>query len=311
MRILFTGSSSFTGYWFIKELVNSGYEVIAVFSSKQEDYSGIRKKRVDEILNLCKCVFECKFGSEAFLSLTNEIFQIDLFCHHYADVTNYKSSDFDVLSAINRNAKNIQLVLKMLAEKGCNKILLTGSFFEQNEGVGSDGLRAFSPYGFSKGVTSEIFKYYTLLMKLKLGKFVIPNPFGPYEEARFTGYLVRSWFEGNVPQVATPAYVRDNIHVSLLAKAYVMFAESLTEEPGFQKINPSGYAESQRAFAERLAREMRLRLPMPCELTFAEQKQFPEPKVRINTDLIAHHFNGWNEKQAWDELADYYQKTYK
>jgi len=31
MKILFTGGSSFTGYWFIKELVAAGHEVVAAF----------------------------------------------------------------------------------------------------------------------------------------------------------------------------------------------------------------------------------------------------------------------------------------
>jgi UDP-glucose 4-epimerase len=29
MRILFTGASSFTGYWFVRELVAAGHEVVA------------------------------------------------------------------------------------------------------------------------------------------------------------------------------------------------------------------------------------------------------------------------------------------
>ena len=33
MRILFTGASSFTGYWFIRELVAAGHRVIATFAA--------------------------------------------------------------------------------------------------------------------------------------------------------------------------------------------------------------------------------------------------------------------------------------
>jgi hypothetical protein len=47
---------------------------------------------------------------------------------------------------------------------------------------------------------------------------VIANPFGPLEEPRFCAYLVKTWAAGQVPEVRTPLYVRDNIHVSLLAK---------------------------------------------------------------------------------------------
>ena len=38
MRIVFTGGSSFTGYWFIKELAAAGHEVIATFQHQLDEY---------------------------------------------------------------------------------------------------------------------------------------------------------------------------------------------------------------------------------------------------------------------------------
>ena len=76
------------------------------------------------------------------------------------------------------------------------KVVLTGSVFEQREGAGTEGLRAVSPYGLSKGLTADVFSYFTELLGMKLGKFVIPNPFGPLEEPRFTSYLIHNWFQG-------------------------------------------------------------------------------------------------------------------
>lgn len=307
MKVLFTGGSSFTGFWFVKGLAGAGHEVVSVFTKGDDGYSGIRKKRMDYLREMSRTVFNCAFGSDKFLSLIRSE-NWDLLCQHAADVTNYKSPDFDIVSAVRNNTENLSSVLKMLKEKKCNRVLFTGSVFEGNEGAGSDNLRAFSPYGLSKGLTCEIFKYYTTAMDMRLGKFVIPNPFGPYEEPRFTSYLIRSWFERKIPQVASPAYVRDNIHISLLATAYVHFAENLADKPGFERINPSGYPESQGAFALRFSDEMRARLSLPCELELAEQRDFPEPRVRINTDIISHLFPAWNEKSAWDELAEFYRR---
>ena len=34
MKILFTGASSFTGYWFIRELAAAGHEVTAIFRKR-------------------------------------------------------------------------------------------------------------------------------------------------------------------------------------------------------------------------------------------------------------------------------------
>lgn len=231
-----------------------------------------------------------------------------MLCHHAAEATDYKSPDFDFVKALERNTKNIKTVLASLQKKGCRRILLTGSIFEQNEGSGTDNLRAVSPYGLSKGLTSDVFQFFAATLRMKLGKFVIPNPFGPYEEPRFTSYLARSWFEKKIPTIATPGYVRDNIHVSLLARAYVDFAERLTEDVAAR--HPSGYCETQGDFTRRFSREMEKRLAFRCPFTLNQQDLFPEPKVRINTDQLDHLALGWEETEAWDQLAAYYEERY-
>jgi nucleoside-diphosphate-sugar epimerase len=246
MKILFTGASSFAGYWFVNELIAEGHEVIATFTAPNiESYQGIRKKRVALIKDKVKSFWDTKFGDGKFLELISTESKIDLLCHHAADVTNYKSDDFHIANALNNNTQNLNTVLDFLKEKGCNKIILSGSVFEQNEGTGSSPLVAFSPYGLSKSFTYEIFKYYSYIKNFQLGKFVIPNPFGPFEELRFTNYLITSWTKGETPLIKTPLYVRDNIHVSLLAKAYSKFVvEFLNYDDMFLKLNPSGYIET-------------------------------------------------------------------
>ena len=76
-----------------------------------------------------------------------------------------------------------------------------------------------------------------------------------------------------------------------------------------QRLNPSGYVESQGAFTLRFAREMKPRLGLACEVELKDQTQFAEPRVRINTDLPDAKALEWNEAVAWDELAEYYRQT--
>jgi nucleoside-diphosphate-sugar epimerase len=228
----------------------------------------------------------------------------DLLCHHAAEVSNYRSPDFDVIAAIENNTYQLPAVLDALEKTGCSKIILTGSVFEQDEGTGSSDLRAFSPYGLSKGLTWQIFRYYTQVRQIGLGKFVIPNPFGPYEEPRFTHYLISNWIAGRRPAVNTPSYVRDNIHVSLLAKSYAHFA--MNQPQGISRINPSGYVESQSALTERIANEMRPRLRLQCDFELKTQTEFPEPRTRVNTDPCDAKLLNWNEASAWDDVAEYY-----
>jgi UDP-glucose 4-epimerase len=308
MKILFTGGSSFTGFWFIQELTAAGHKVTALFRKQAEDYSdGARRQRVMIASRLCRPVHGCSFGDASFLTLVEEG-GWDLLCHHAADVSNYRSPDFDAIGAVQNNTRGLPAVLQSLKSSGCSRILLTGSVFEGGEGAGSQGLPDFSPYGLSKALTAQVFRYYCAQAGLSLGKFVIPNPFGPYEEPRFTTYLMKTWLSGGTPSCSSPAYVRDNIHVSLLAKVYARFAQSLLATPGFTKISPSGYAESQGAFTLRMAQEMRPRLNLPCLVELKRQSDFPEPQVRINTDVPDIDDLGWDESAAWDELAAFYQQ---
>ena len=113
---------------------------------------------------------------------------------------------------------------------------------------------------------------------------------------------MKSWFSRLVPSVGTPAYTRDNIHVSLLAKVYEQFAKQIWS--GVLRINPSGYVESQGCFAQRLAIEMEKRLGFACEVKLNEQASFLEPLVRVNTDPAFDP--NWSETSAWDGMAQYY-----
>jgi nucleoside-diphosphate-sugar epimerase len=312
MKILFTGGSSFTGYWFIRELAKAGHEVHATFTARAPgEYQGVRAERVRMAMECCTPVFDCAFGRQRFIELIQGQPGWDVFCHHAADVTNYKSPEFDVCGALSANTANARLVLETLKSAGCGRMVLTGSVFEQNEGLGEQPVRAFSPYGLSKGLTSEVFQYWCQHYGLPLGKFVIPNPFGPFEEPRFTTYLAKTWLHGRKAGVNTPAYVRDNIHVSLLALAYRAFAEGRGGNATFARCNPSGYVESQGAFARRFASEMEARLGVSCALDLAVQEVFEEPRVRINCDPVDGASLGWDESAAWDELADYYLKKLK
>lgn len=307
MRVLFTGGSSFTGTWFIRELAAAGHEVTATFRKRPEDYpDAIRRRRVALAIERCKPVYGASFGDADFLALAKQG-GWDLLAHHAADVTDYRSPAFDVAAALQNNTRGLPAVLEALAAGGCRRVLLTGSVFEGGEGAGSQGLPDFSPYGLSKALTAQVFRYRCGQAGLSLGKFVIPNPFGPHEEARYTAYLMKTWLAGGTASCAGPRYVRDNIHVSLLAKAYRQFAEGLGGAAGFARLNPSGYVETQGAFTRRVAEEMRPRLGLPCAFELKPQPVLAEPLARINTDALDAGALGWDEARAWDEMAAYHR----
>ena len=308
MKILFTGVSSFTGFWFVKTLAAAGHQMICPLRGGAENYEGIRRRRVETLQTISHLLPSAPFGSENFLKLARQE-KFDLLCHHAAEIANYKSPDFNALAALENNTLNLRAVLKTLK---C-PVVLTGSVFENDEGADpqmkpDEGLRAFSPYGLSKGMTFQYFRHYCHEAGVPLGKFVIPNPFGPFEEPRFTAHLMKHWSEGKVAEVKTPDYLRDNIHVDLLSAVYVQFANHVAEmKSGSVKINPSGYAEKQGAFAQRVAREVQARTKWKCELKLAKQEDFSEPLNRVNTRPAAALVPKWNETKAWDGFVGFYK----
>ena len=71
-----------------------------------------------------------------------------------------------------------------------------------------------------------------------------------------------------------------------------------------RRLNPSGYPESQGAFAERVRREAAARLGLLCPLELGTQTEFPEPPGRINTDLLDGEKFGWIETQSATNSCD-------
>jgi UDP-glucose 4-epimerase len=309
MRILLTGASSFTGFWFARDLSSAGHEIVATFRGTSESYEGVRGRRVAALADYVRCVWQVPFGGDAFLRLVGED-RWDLLCHHAAEMTNYRSPAFDSLQASRANTHQCRQVLEGLVTSGCKRLVMTGSVFEPFEGVGDLRQRAFSPYGLSKHFSFELFRYEAERLGIAVGKFVIPNPFGPLEELRFTSHLAREWAEGRVPEVRTPEYVRDNIHVSLLSRAYATFCERAGNGESVERCSPSGYVESQGAFARRLADELGRHFGREFPLTLAVQKEFPEPIIRINTEPARQMAPDWSELSAWQDLCGYYDEMF-
>lgn len=305
MKILLTGASSFTGYWFAKHLDMAGHHVVAPLPRAYSSYeAGIRLHRVGMLEQCAEVLFECPFGSDKFLELAGQG-PWDLLCHHAAVVRDYRSQSFDIVAAAAENTRSLSETLRRMS--GLSGIVLTGSVFEEGEGIGSFPLRSFSPYGVSKSVTAQIFRYWAQQLGIPLGKFVVPNPFGPLEEPRFSSYLMGCLLNKSAVEVRTPDYVRDNIHVGLLASCYARFCQQIGQKgSGESVMRPSGYAESQGAFTLRYVREIGARLRVEIDVRLSKQEVFDEPTMRLNSDLATQIAPDWQEAEAWDELLASY-----
>jgi len=301
--VLLTGASSFTGMWIAEALASAGFEVLAPLLRDRGDYDGERLARIARVAAVAEVVYARPFGSEAFLQLVRGRRRIAALAHHAADVTGYRDPGFDAAAAFGRNLTGAPQVLQTLAEQGARVALVTGTVFEAGEGGVPEEPLAVTPYGLSKTLTNIALQHHAAWAGLRFGRFVIPSPYGAFEQQRsFPAYLFRSWFAGETPVVRTPLYLRDHLPAPLLARAYAEHLAALLSDPATAAVaRPSGWQASQAAFAEKLAAEAGPRLARECRTAFAEQTEFPEPLRRVNAEPARR--DGWDEPAFWDDYV--------
>jgi nucleoside-diphosphate-sugar epimerase len=307
-RVLLTGASSFTGMWIAEALASAGFEVLAPLLRPLTDYDAERRARIARLEKVAEVIFACPFGSEPFLELVSARREIAALAHHAADVTGYRDPGFDAAAAVARNLAGAPHTLDLLASCGSQVVLVTGTVFEAGEGGSPDAPLAVTPYGLSKTLSNIAFQHYAAWSGLRFGRFVIPSPYGVYEQQRsFPAYLFRSWFAGETPVVRTPLYLRDHLPAPLLARAYAEQLAGLLAGSAPDVARPSGWVASQGDFAAKVAAESARRLGRDCPLVLAEQTEFPEPPRRVNRDPAPHE--GWDEQGFWDEYVGWYAGT--
>lgn len=302
--VLLTGASSFTGMWIAEALAEAGFEVVAPVQRAPGDYEPEKLARLRRLSAVAEVVYGRPFGSDAFLDLVRGRGDIAALAHHAADVTGYRDPGFDAVAAFDRNLAGAPAALKALADHGARVALVTGTVFEAGEGGDPAQPLAVTPYGLSKTLTNVALQHHAAWAGLTFGRFVIPSPYGAFEQQRaFPAYLFRSWFAGETPVVRTPLYLRDHLPAPRLGRAYAGQLAALLADPAAPVVSrPSGWIATQGAFAEKVAAEAAQRLGRECLVTFAEQKEFPEPLTRVNRDPAP----AFDEAAFWDAYVGWY-----
>jgi nucleoside-diphosphate-sugar epimerase len=296
-RVLFTGLSSFTGYWFTEKLAEKGYEVAGCLSHNKSDYNSDQTERLNILDSSIRIEENVSFGSESFLQLISD-FKPEVFSFHHALVTGYKDPSFNVDNAISNNLNNYQEVIKKLTESGCKQIIMTRSIFEK--GLGKTDVQSdISHYGQSKRKTFEMFSQ-AVPNKIKLRSFVICNPVGRYEGNNLTSYLIKCWIEGKTASLMQPKLVRDFVPIDLLSNSYVQFIES-----NEQMIIPSHLPVSNYEYARKIGditRKLK-NIQTPID-TINEQYNQNESFFRTGIDKV--DFNNKDQEELfWEEFVNH------
>ncbi|MFN3585467.1 NAD-dependent epimerase/dehydratase family protein [Phenylobacterium sp.] len=302
--VVLTGASSFTGLWIAEALAGAGFHVTAPLRRARGDYTGVRAWRVERLATVAEVVFETPLASDAFGDLLAGA-RADLLAHHAADIPGYRSPDYDAQAGVARNLAGVPEAVAAFAKGGGRALLATGTYFESGEGGGE---AAASPYGLSKALTNAAQARLARQAGLGFGKFVIPAPFGPWEEGRIVWSLFQAWVEGRPGEVRTPAYVRDHLPAPLLARAYAEAASAMLDQGvGEVRFRPSGMVMRVGDFARAVADQVRARTGLACEVLEHPQAAFPEPEARANDQ--PRRFGPGEAEAFWDAYVAFYDRV--
>ncbi len=301
MRVVISGVTSMSGAAIVEALLDRGASVTAFTRTLPVEQTSAVQSRISSFRDRIDWLHGVRHGTEELAEALRSV-AADTYIVHAHPMENYKSRQYDIGSVLSQMVLNLSQEVDAFAAAGGRSIVYSSSVFEPNTQLASQPNTAASLYGLSKNVVYEALRMDCRNASVDLKRVVIPNPFGPGERGRFGNYLIETWAAGSTPVIRTPDYIRDNIPVRELAERYADLVMQGTGAPPI--LRPSGYIESQLAFAQRTARELGTRLDRELLVESLEQVEFPEPVVLINDGSRSSTFSD-RESQYWDEYADF------
>lgn len=299
MDILFTGASSFTGYWFTKK-ISTKYNVTCAFPSKKSFY---KNKKLTRINNLDKSItkkFNISFGDKKFLKLIKQN-KFSKCCIHFFKTDNYNDDNkYKLDQVFSDTLKEINEVIKSLKKNGCNEIIYTGSIFEINEGYPINR-NSYNAYGLAKYLTYQALSYYGKKYDIKIKKFVISNPFGILEDDKLSRSVLLNCIKKKDITLNNPNLIRDFIDIDTLSDLYLSF---ITHSKS-NYFAPRGKVESIYSFVSNLITEFKL-----LSITNSKIKNMPVitglPKKTVNKDrILKYNYNKYLPIYINNFLSEY------
>ena len=307
-RILLTGVSSFTGFWFARRLVESGFSVSCPLPNIKKSYEGIKKTRLDTLPETVELFYNVPFGSVEFINLLDGNF--DKLCLHGAFVKGYQNNEFTFGKAVGQNLNEIDRVFEKAKQNGCHGVIWTSSIFEDAVNTDEEFLKGSAfpwlKYALSKKISYLSAREIALNSGLSFVRYVIPNPFGPYEDKKLTFHIIKSLHLGNDVSLKTPYYIRDMIHIEHLASDYVRAIQSLDDLCDCSTVRPSEYSLSIIEFATILCDEYNKRFGTNHKVLKSEQDNYREPESMINNQNVRLSLPDYDDAKCWDRLFEYY-----
>ena len=125
MRILLTGGSSFTGFWFARELAAQGHHVAMTFTRTRDTYEALRQRRIQALLDHCHFFWNTPFGTQTFLDVLGDKAGWDLLCLHGSYVKDYRSEHFSIVDALADNTREGQRIIEFAQRAGVHRVVFS------------------------------------------------------------------------------------------------------------------------------------------------------------------------------------------
>lgn len=193
MHYWITGASSFTAFHLIHHLYQRGHRVTASLSFPLDTYQGVRICRIQRLPSEVLVLDACPFGSDTMLEHLS-MSTVDVFCHHGSWTRGLHQTDFDLQLAMKWNTHQIHQVLRTLLAGGCRQVVYTDSYFAQHTSH-------ISPYALSKQLTRDALQFYSESLGISFRRIVLPNPIGPWDNARLLETFYRLWADGGAADI--------------------------------------------------------------------------------------------------------------
>ena len=302
-NILFTGVTSFSGFYFVKKMSeNKNFRVFCILTKNRTSYDFLRKKRIDLISKKknVHLIFNIKFGDRNFIKLLKKVF-FNIICFHHSYTKNFSSDKkFNFLKSLKENLNNVEQVFNHISKK--STIIISNSYFQKSL---KKKYNSFSKYGTSKDITYETYKQFCNLNRIKYKSIFINNPWGVLEGKKLNYYLIKSWFEQRKTIIKYPLYIRDNINIEQLSKKYnkIVLSKSLTKE-----YYPTGYCSSNKVFVEALRGEFEKFFKIKTKVKYLKNSKYNEPLIRTNSKKITKKVKF---KEKLDDYFKYYYDLFK
>lgn len=217
-RAIVTGGSGFIGGWLITELLNNGYEVIAVVRNKN--------RLLPEIKDSCFCIE--KEISELAISDFQDDKSYDVFFHlAWGGVSSESKND------ISLQIKNIEMAMNAIqicSELSCRKFISAGTVAEYALSTDVMDLKAKQTPNDMYGVAKTSAYFFLDVRARQLNQpfiwTVIPSTFGERRsENNIISYTINTLLKDEKPRYGNLEQMWDFLYVGEVARAMRLIAE--------------------------------------------------------------------------------------